>query len=112
MDEASLTRQTSSCAKIYSSEVEGTLAMTCHVLSSLIQVVIVSTQASRPISSRPCHANPAQNSICRKLDSTQGLHTLLDALEKIKGDWELIIVGNTDVDRRYTESFNADLHHA
>ena len=39
----------------------------------------------------------------------KGLHTLLDALEKIKGDWELIIVGNTDVDRRYTESIQRRL---
>jgi len=39
----------------------------------------------------------------------KGLHTLLDALEKVSGNWELVIVGNTDVDRRYTESIQRRL---
>jgi len=34
----------------------------------------------------------------------KGLHTLLDALGKIKSDWELVIVGSPTLDRHYTES--------
>ncbi|MEK7808673.1 MAG: glycosyltransferase family 4 protein, partial [Chloroflexota bacterium] len=39
----------------------------------------------------------------------KGLHTLLDALEKVSGNWELVIVGNPNIDRRYTESIQRRL---
>ncbi|MBI5052884.1 MAG: glycosyltransferase family 4 protein [Chloroflexi bacterium] len=39
----------------------------------------------------------------------KGLHTLLDALEKVSGNWELVIVGNSNLDRRYAESIQRRL---
>jgi len=39
----------------------------------------------------------------------KGLHTLLDALEKVSGNWGLVIVGNPNIDRRYAESMQRRL---
>lgn len=39
----------------------------------------------------------------------KGLHTLLDALKLVSGNWELLIVGNANMDRRYAESIQRRL---
>jgi glycosyltransferase involved in cell wall biosynthesis len=39
----------------------------------------------------------------------KGLHTLLDALEKVSGNWELVIAGNPNIDRRYAETIQRRL---
>ena len=39
----------------------------------------------------------------------KGLHTLLDALKNVNGDWELVIVGNGNIDRSYAETIQRRL---